>query len=424
MTTENYQYVIIGGGTTAGYAAKAFVEAGLNPDELLILSAENVHPYNRPPLSKGYLRGETPRHDVFVNEPEFYEKHGIDVRLGTPATAVDLRNRVIGIGVAESRDPDREKEPAATVGYQKLLIATGASPRTFDLPGADLDGLFYLRRLDQSRAIREAAERADTAVVIGGSFIAMETASALHDMGVETMMVFPESRVWEALFTPEISEFFEDAYRERGVDIISGVGIEKLEGNGRVERVVLDDGKTLATDMVVAGIGVEPNVDLFADTQLQIEDGIVVNRFLETNYPDIYAAGDVARYRDILFNKVRRVEHWDNAQAQGTQAAQAMLGKIEPFEQVPFFFSDVFDMSFEFFGDNRAADEVVHRGDLDSGSFSAWWLQDGRLCAALIMDRPDEERQLAQEWLKNRVKLDSAVLADASTPLQPVTEPA
>lgn len=407
-----YKCVILGGGLAAGYAAQAAAEAGVEPGELGIVSAEATLPYERPPLSKDFLAGDKTAAEILINEPSFYEENNIDVHLETVVGRVDLQHKQLYTN----------DEP---ITYEKLLIATGARPHKFDLPGSNLEGLFYLREIGDAQHIRAAAEDAFRAVVIGGSFIGMEVASVLQQSGVDTTMVFPGEHVWESFFTPRMSTFFETYYQERGVEFVTGTKAASFKGeNGRISHVVLQTGQELPADLVVAGIGVIPNTELFAnssvhaDTALQIEDGIVVNRFLETNVPDVFAAGDVARYADPIFGKTRRIEHWDNAVAQGQHAMRAMMGKRELFAHVPYFFSDVFDLSYEFWGDTAAADQVVHRGDVEDGQFSAWWLKDGRLHATFVMDRPDEERELAPQWIKSGQPLAAERLQDSEQSLR------
>jgi NADPH-dependent 2,4-dienoyl-CoA reductase/sulfur reductase-like enzyme len=264
-----------------------------------------------------------------------------------------------------------------------------------------------LRQIDDARRIRQQAKGAQEAVVIGGSFIGMEATAVLQSQGVETTLVFPEKRVWDAFFTPEMSAFFEKYYRDRGVTILPEQEVTAFEGEVYVTHVVTKSGKKLPTDMVVAGIGVQANSDLFANSPLQLVDGAIsVNRFLETNMPDVLAAGYVVRYRSTLYERPLHIEHWDNAVAQGRHAAHMMLGEIQPFEHVPYFFSDVFDLSYEFWGDTQDAVEAVHRGLVEKGEFSTWWLaKDGRLLAAFVMNRPDEEREVAPQWIKSGKKL-------------------
>jgi NADPH-dependent 2,4-dienoyl-CoA reductase/sulfur reductase-like enzyme len=242
----------------------------------------------------------------------------------------------------------------------------------------------------------------------------------LQSADVDVTMVFPEAHVWEAFFTPEMSAFFENYYRDRGVIIMPRAEVVEFEGaNGRLTRVVLKSGTHLEANLVVAGVGVQPNTELFADNDLQIRDGgIVVNRFLETNLLGVFAVGDVAYYNDVLFDRSRRIEHWDNAMSQGQHAIKNMMGAHEPFVHVPYFFSDVFDLSYEFWGDTTGAQEIVHRGDVENGRFSVWWLgADGRLLAAFVMNRPDEERELAQQWIREAKKLTAEKLADDQKPL-------
>lgn len=401
---NSFKYVILGGGLTAGYAAQEFAQKGISAGELCIVSAENTPPYERPPLSKDFLAGEENIDDILINEPDFYEENDIELKLGTAVTKVNL-------------DKKQLYTTNGAINYEKLLIATGAAPHTFDLPGANLDNIFYLRKVGDAQQIRERAQQAEKAVVIGGSFIAMETASVLQSQGVETTMIFPEERVWQAFFTPQMSAFFEKYYRDRGVTILPKKEIDSFSGEEKVTGVVTKSGDTLSADMVVAGIGVAANSDLFTDSGLQLDDGAIrVNRFLETNLPDVLAAGDVTRYRSTLYERPLHIEHWDNAVAQGKHAACVMLGELQPFEHIPYFFSDVFDLSYEFWGDAQEAAQAVHRGSVEDGEFSTWWLdEDGRLIAAFVMNRPDEERELAQKWIKSGKQLAADWLRSSET---------
>ncbi|MDX1616550.1 MAG: FAD-dependent oxidoreductase [Candidatus Promineifilaceae bacterium] len=401
-----YENVILGGGLVAGYAAQAFIEEGLQPNQLCIISAESKLPYERPPLSKAFLAGDETGDEILINDPEFYEQNGIKVMLETVVGRVDLDRKTLYTS---------EDEP---IRYEKLLIATGTRARRLDISGADRETVYYLREVQDARQIRSAQRDAEKAVVLGGSFIGMEVTSVLRQYALETHMVFPESRVWELFFTPEMSQFFQDYYEERGVQIWPGEKPTAFEGNGQLNRVELESGRSLPADMVVAGVGVLPNTELFENSDLVIDDGIVVNRFLETDVPDVYAAGDVARYEDVLFNKQRRIEHWDNARAQGLHAARAMMGQREVFRYVPYFFSDVFDLSYEFWGDTSEANHIVYRGNPETTSFSVWWLKDDRLHGAFVMDRPDEERERAQEWIAEGTPIVNAdALADEDRPL-------
>ena len=402
---QTYNYVILGGGMVAGYAARELVEGGLRPGELAILSADGAPPYERPPLSKGFLAGIEQRAGLFINDADFYPAHGIDLRLNAVVTALDLRRWLL-------------QTTGEAIGYEKLLVATGAQVRRLDIPGASLAGVHHLRTLGDATALRTAAASARRAVVLGGGFIGLEVAASLRARGVDTTLVFPGERVWEHLFTPFISASFQHHLQAHGVHIEPKTRAIAIQGWGRVAAVALSDGRRLPADLVVAGIGVTPATEPLAGSGLTLDDGVLVDEYLETSEADVYAAGDVACYQDVLFGKRRRLEHWDNAVEQGRHAARALLGKRAPFVHVPYFFSDVFDRSYEFWGDAAGADEVVYRGDVMAGCFSAWWLRAGRLVAAFVMDRPEEERELAAAWIGERRPVSAAVLGDERTPLQ------
>lgn len=406
-----YKHVVLGGGLTAGYAAQELAKYAPSPHDIWILSAEDRLPYERPPLSKAFLAGDKTEAEILINEADFYQENNIEVLLNHKVEKVNFKKKELYVN-------------GKTVNYEWLLIATGATPRTFtELPGANLDNIFYLRQVSDAKRIRQMAQEAEKAVVIGGSFIAMEVTAVLQSRGVDTTMIFPEKRVWQSFFTPEMSAFFESYYRDRGVTIMPGREVTEFLGDGQVRQVLTSRGDKVETDMVVAGIGVTPNSDLFKETGLQMEDGyVLVNRFLETNFPGVFAAGDITRYRDLIYDRVLHVEHWDNAVSQGQHAARMMMGNSDPYEHIPYFFSDEFDLSYEFWGDTSGAAKVVHRGDVEDGRFSTWWLdEDGRLLAAFVMDRPDEERKLAQDWIKSGKELKAEWLKETKT-LSPKAE--
>jgi len=228
----------------------------------------------------------------------------------------------------------------------------------------------------------------------------MEVAAVLAQKNIETTLIVREDRVWSRVFTAPMSEFFERYYISRGVQLLKGESVVRLEGKDRVTATLLASGRKISCDLVVAGIGATPVSELFTNSGLAVENGVVVNEYLETKQLGIFAAGDVANYSDIIFDKRRRVEHWDNAVSQGQHWAGLVRGDRKPFVHVPYFFSDVFDLSYELWGDSEGATQTVTRGDLNSSSFSVWWLKQGRLVSAFTMNRPDEEREAAAEWVK------------------------
>lgn len=393
--------VILGGGMVAGYAAKQLVELGLRPGELAIVSADNAVPYERPPLSKGFLAGKDSEESVRINPEGFYKQHGIELKLECEVTAVDLKRKRLVL------------KRGGDVGFEKLIVATGARPRTLNIPGSNLRKLYYLRSLSDSKHIRSAAENARHAVVIGGGFIGMEVAAVLAQKGIAVTMVLNEDRIWKRLFSPEMSRFFETYYESRGVRLMKATTITEFRGDDVIASAVLKDGTSIPCELVVAGIGVQPETQLLAECGLSVDNGVLVNEYLQTSHTDIYAAGDIANYQDVLFDKRRRVEHWDNAVSQGQYCARALKGEHAPFKHVPYFFSDVFDLSYEYWGDTSGADQIVHRGDVTTNSFSVWWIRQQRVVAAFTMNRPDEERNVAPRWIESRQKVSARVLADA-----------
>lgn len=394
----------------AGYAAKQLVELGLKAGELAILSADTSIPYERPPLSKGFLAGKDTEDAIRINPEDFYRKHGIEVRLGCEISAVDPKHKRLTL------------KSGGEFGFDKLIVATGARPRTMDIPGAKLQNLHYLRSLDDSKSIRLAAEKVRRAVVIGGGFIGMEVAAVVAQKGVEVTMVLSDDRIWKRLFSPQMSGFFEAYYGARGVRFVKSAAVVELRGDRAVSSAVLADGQAIACEMVVAGIGVLPATEMLTNSGIDVGDGVMVNEYLETSRSDIFAAGDVANYEDVLFGKRRRVEHWDNAVSQGQYCARALMGERTPFKHVPYFFSDVFDLSYEYWGDSSGAEQIIHRGDFSSKSFSVWWLRQKRVVAAFTMNRPEEERDAVPKWIETRQTVTSAKLEDATQSISAALE--
>ncbi len=398
------KYAILGGGMVAGYAAKELVERGLKPGELSIVSADDAIPYERPPLSKGFLAGKEEEEKIRINPEGFYREHGIDLQLVTHVRGLDAAKKVMTLRSGEE------------IGFEKLIVATGAAVRTLEVGGAKLPGIHYLRSLDDSKRLRRRSEAAKRAVVVGSGFIAMEVASVLAQKGIETTMIVREERIWPKIFTPVMSRSFENYFSARGVRFVKQAEVKEARGKQSLASVVLNDRRTIECDLMVAGIGVRPVTDVLEKSGVEVADGVVVNEYLETNMPGIYAAGDVASYQDTLFGKRRRAEHWDNAVSQGQHCARALTGDRSPFVHVPYFFSDVFDLSYELWGDMTGADEVIERGDPAGTSFSVWWLRQERLVAAFAMNRPDEERNAAPRWIESKRRLSAGELRADSLP--------
>jgi NADPH-dependent 2,4-dienoyl-CoA reductase/sulfur reductase-like enzyme len=397
---QKFKYIILGGGMVAGYAAKELAGHGLKSGELAIISADTALPYERPPLSKGFLAGKDDETSILINSSDWYSEHGIEVRVDTVIERVDPSKKLLRSNSGEEFE------------CQHLLLATGARARKLDVDGNNLRNVFYLRSLKDSETIRSESASAKEAVIIGGGFIGMEVASVLTQKGIQATLVIREDRVWSRVFTPPMSAFFEQYYTARGVRIVKEARVASLEGKGAVQAVLFGDGKKISCDVVVVGVGAVPVTEPVEKSGVTVENGIVVNEYLEAERAGIYAAGDVANYPDKIFGKRRRVEHWDNAVSQGQHWARVVLGEKEPFVHVPYFFSDVFDLSYELWGDPEGANETVVRGDSNTPSFSVWWLKDNRVVAAFVMNRPDEERQVAPEWIKSRQTVSRERLAD------------
>jgi NADPH-dependent 2,4-dienoyl-CoA reductase/sulfur reductase-like enzyme len=389
----------------AGFAAREMAEAGLGRGELTLVSADEELPYHRPPLSKGFLAGEEEASEILINEPGFYDDRGVALRLETRVEAVDLAKRVLTLA------------GGAELGFERLLLATGSEPRRLAVPGGDLQRVHTLRSMSDSRRIREGAENASRAVVVGGGFIGTEVAAVLADQGLETTLLFRGDRLLQSLFTPEMSHYLASVYRENGVTLRPGAEVDRFRGEGALAGVELASGDVLEADLVVLGLGALPVTGLFRDTGLTLDDGVVVDEHLATGVRDVWAAGDIARYRDPVLGGRRRVEHWDNAVEQGRLAGRNLLGAGEAYDRTPYFFSDVFDLSWELWGDPRGADEVAIRGELESGSFSAWWLQGTRVAAAFVMARSEDERAAAEPLIRSRMPVEADRLADPDLPL-------
>ena len=405
---KRYPHVILGGGMVAGYAAQEMVKLGLAPGDLCIVSMDEDPPYERPPLSKGLMREEKQEAEVFINGPGFYEESGIELLLNTWVRSVDLDARTLS-------------SKKHTIGFDNLLIATGAWPISLKIPGFDLDGVHLLRTLAQSKAIHAAAAEAKRAVVIGAGFIGMEIASSLTMLGVDCTLVYREDQVMGNRFTEPIARYFERYYADRGVRLVPEAEVAAIEGDERVTGVTLASGETLPAEMVVAGVGVRPEVGLFKDGPLTLDDGIVTNEYLETGVDRVWAAGDVANYHDVLFGRHRRFEHEDNAHYQGLRAGRAMMGDRKPFKHVPHFYSDMFDLSWNYWGDRWMEDAeytVTTRGAIGEGEFITWWTLDDRVMAAFTMGVRWKKAKLAADIIKQAKQIPAKVLADPSRELE------
>lgn len=404
---DSFKYVIIGGGMVAGFAAKEMVKQGLGAGELCILSADTEPPYQRPPLSKGFLAGTEEVEKLFINKEPFYADSGIDLRLGARVRAVDLQARQVRM------------VEGGVVAFENLLFATGSSVRHVDLPGADLEGVYYLRTLDDCKRLKAAAAKAKSAVIVGGGFIGTELAARLGELGPEVTFTYREKRVLSYFLTPELSALYEGRYRAHGVQLSPESNAAAFLGNGKVEAVRLEGDEEIPADLVAVAVGVAPDVELAKADGLEVDRGIMVNEFLETPVLGVYAAGDAASWYDVNTHKHQHVEHEDNARATARHVARVMLGQRAPFDHVPMFWSDVYDISWEFWGETKAADQVVYRGELEIASFSVWWMKDGAVVGAMVTeDQHETVGKAAQAMVKARKTVEAAVLKDEEVELK------
>jgi len=409
----SYKYVIIGGGLAGGRAVQGIRRLD-KEGSVALISAEAHLPYERPPLSKGYMTGVEELDHVYVKDAAYYEENGIDLLTDVRVTGIDRAAH--GMTLDDGR----------VLGYGKLLLATGSSAWRLPLPGADLAGVYTLRTIEDSQAI-QAAGRGKRALVLGGSFIGSEVASSLAQLGAQVTVVFPESRLLERVVTEELSAHLAEVYAGHGVRILSGTKPERLEGAGRVERAVLDNGETLEVDLVVMGVGIRLNTALAEQAGLEMGErgAVLVDEQLRTSDPDIYAAGDIAAWPDPTFGRRLRVEHWDVARLQGTRAGRNMAGEDKAYTTLPYFYSDLFDLSFEVWGDLTAWDRTVLRGSLPapeaagSGSYAYYYFDQGRLTGVLAVGRPKAESKAMPALVEARPPYADVAdkLADEATDL-------
>lgn len=371
-------FVIVGGGLAGAKAAETLRTEGF-AGRVVLVGAEPDRPYERPPLSKGYLLGDDERDSVFVHPEGWYAENSVELRAKTRATRIDRAAHEV------------ELEGGERVGYTKLLLATGSSPRRLRVDGNNLDGVHYLRRLSHSEGIRDAFAGGGRVVVVGAGWIGLETAAAARKQGCEVTVVEPSPTPLHLPLGPEMGEFFAGVHRDHGVDLRLGVGVTGFRGTGRVEAVVTDGGE-FAADAVVVGIGARPNTELAEEAGLEVDDGVLVDGSLRTADPDIFAAGDIASSPSAVYGRRIRVEHWATALNGGPVAAKAMLGQDVSYDDLPYFFSDQYDVGMEFTGwfAPGGYDEVVTRGDLAGQAFRAYWLAGGRVVAGMHVNLWDD----------------------------------
>jgi 3-phenylpropionate/trans-cinnamate dioxygenase ferredoxin reductase component len=403
MTNED-TFVIVGASLAGAKAAETLRAEGFG-GRLLLVGSEDERPYERPPLSKDYLRGEADRETTFVHPGGFYAEHDIELRLGRTAVSLDTAG-------AELALDDGER-----LRYDRLLLTMGSEPRRLSIPGAELDGVMYLRSVADCDALRGRLDRGGAVVVIGAGWIGAEVAASARQRGLEVTVIEPLEVPLERVLGREVGAVYRDVHLDHGVQMLLGAGVEAFEGTGMVERVRLGDGRVLECDFVVVGIGVQPRTGLAAEAGLTVDNGILVDEHLRTSAPGVFAAGDVANARHPFYGEPIRVEHWANALHQGPAAARAMLGQADVYDRLPYFFSDQYDVGMEYAGFAREWDRVVFRGDPAAREFIAFWLVEDRMVAGMNVNVWDVTDTI-QRLIRERVAVDDRRLADPGVALE------
>jgi 3-phenylpropionate/trans-cinnamate dioxygenase ferredoxin reductase subunit len=400
-------FVIVGAGMAGGKAAETLREEGFD-GRVVLIGAEPHRPYERPPLSKDYLRGEAEQPAWLQEDEGWYAANQVELRTSAVVQSIDAGAKAVVLGGGERID------------YDRLLLATGGEPRALPVPGGDLGGVHLLRTIEDSKAIQATFDAGGRLVVIGGGWIGCEVAASAKQKGMDVTLIETLELPLLRILGPELGAFYRDVHQDQGVEMRFGAGVEAIEGSGRAERVRLSDGDTIDCAAVVVGIGVAPRIEL-VDGIARVDNGVVVDERLQSSAEGIFACGDIANAAHPVFTQHVRVEHWANALEQGPAAARSMLGKDVSYDKVPYFFSDQYDVGMEYAGlHDPSADELVVRGDMGSREFVAFWVRGDRLMAGINVNVWDVSDPI-QELVHSRATVDRARLADPDVPIAEVS---
>lgn len=413
MNTEE-TFVIVGASLAGAKAAQTLREEGF-AGRLVLIGEEEHRPYERPPLSKGYLLGKQDKATIYVHDESWYADNAVQLELGRRVRGLDLATREI------------ELDSGERIGYGRLLLATGATPRRLDLPGSDLDGIHYLRRVEDCERLREALRRGAQVAVVGAGWIGLETAAAAVEYGCQVTIIEPQPAPLQAALGPGaggsvIGGFFAQVHRDHGVDVRLGVSATEFRGNGQVRALVTDDGRQIPADLVIVGVGVRPSTELAEQAGLAVDNGILVDAALRTADPNVFAVGDVANAFNPRYGTRIRVEHWANALNGASAVARAMLGQQVSYDRIPYFFTDQYDIGMEFAGWFRPGgyDTLITRGELENRAFYAFWLSEGRVVAGMHVNQWDEGIAPVQDLIREGKPIDPNRLADPTVPFAAV----
>jgi 3-phenylpropionate/trans-cinnamate dioxygenase ferredoxin reductase subunit len=396
-------FVIVGGGLAGAKAAQTLREEGFD-GSVVLFGEEDVAPYERPPLSKDYLRGDAGREAIWAQEEGWYEAHDVELRTGTHVAELALEASEIVLADGER------------LAFDRLLLATGSAARRLSVPGADLDGVHLLRTVGESDRLREALVPGARVVVIGAGWIGCEVAATARQRGADVTIVAPEDVPLERVLGAEVGAVYREVHASHGVELVLGTGVEAIEGNGRVTGVRTSGGRTLGADLVVVGVGAAPRTELAEAAGLAVEDGVLVDDRLRTSAQTVFAAGDIARAQHPLFGESVRVEHWGTALEQGPAAARNMLGRDLAYDRIPYFFSDQYDVGMEYAGHALTYDRVVFRGDPATFEFLAFWMRGDRVAAGMNVNIWDVNEDI-QALVRSGASVDDDALRDPGVTL-------
>jgi len=393
--------VVVGASHAAAQLVTSLRQEGWE-DRILVVGEEPVIPYHRPPLSKDYLAGNKTLEDITIRSREAYDEAGVEFLLETRVEAVDPGGRAVTLSGGSILD------------YDKLCLTTGSRVRTVALPGVDLEGVYYLRALHDVEQIRDHISPGAPAVIVGGGYIGLEVAAVLNKLGMQVTVLEMLERVMQRVTAPEVSEFYTRVHREEGVDIRCGTAVTGFEGDGKVQRVLCADGERLDAALVVIGIGIVPNLELARDAGLKTDNGIVVDEHTRSSAQDIFAAGDCTWHFNPVYERMVRLESVQNATDQARAAAAAICGSDKPYNALPWFWSDQYDLKLQIAGLSQGYDEIVVRGDREgSRSFAVFYFRQGRIIAVDAVNKP-AEFMMGRKLITERREVDKAALADES----------
>lgn len=399
MNTEHC--IIIGASHAAAQLSMSLRQGGWE-GKITIIGDENLAPYHRPPLSKAYLDGSKSSDELLIRSLDTYQKKDIDLLLGKRVTKIDRDNKKVLL------------DDGSEMSYTKLALTTGARVRKIPIPGHELEGVFYLRDLNDVDNIKSFVGEGKSAVIIGGGYIGLETAASMRKLGMNITVLEAMPRVLQRVTAPEVSAFYTRVHSEEGVMIITDAAAKGIEGTTKAEAVTLADGSSIPADVVIIGVGVIPNIELAEEAGLEIDNGIVVDEFARTSDHDIVAAGDVTNHYNPIYDRKLRLESVQNATDQARTAANTLCGKLEAYHTLPWFWSDQYDLKLQIAGLSQGFDQVVIRGDITKGrSFAAFYFQEGKLIAVDAVNSP-KEFMLCKRALAEQKSADPALLADES----------